>query len=90
MNIIEEIKNILKHHECQCYQVDEKHHKLTYIGLPNTCGTLHPAIAEITGFLILNKINYEMTEDNDIILKLLDSVLINPRNGEKEITQSIP
>lgn len=69
MNVLQEIKIILNKHHCECYTIDIKKQKIIYVGT-GLCDTLHPAIAEITGFLLLHNIDYEMTKNNDITLHL--------------------
>ncbi|XPV70395.1 MAG: hypothetical protein ACNI25_07400 [Halarcobacter sp.] len=70
MNNLVKIKNILNHHKCKCYEIDQLNKKLIYLK-DNNCYTLNPVIAEITGYLVCNNIEYTMTKKLDIILEEL-------------------
>lgn len=66
MSIINELEDILNKHECPCYKLDKENLKLIYVGMESECLNLHKAIAEVTGHLLLNGIDYKMTVNNDI------------------------
>ncbi len=69
MDVLDKITQILKNHECVCYEIDRKSKILKYIGQDINCCSLSTAIADVTGFLITNNIEYNMTKDYNIILK---------------------
>lgn len=79
MKIFKILKTILKNYECQCYIVDEKNSKLIFKDDKNMCSTLNPAIADVTGFLLSEGIDYDMDENNNIILKLTPNIQIKPQ-----------
>lgn len=69
MEILDELIKILDKHECKCFDIDEENFILNYIGSRFDCCSVDPAIADITGFLLINNVDYTMTSDNDIIIK---------------------
>lgn len=72
MNIINEIKNILKTNRCSCFYFDEmtltlKHNLSLEEGRENVCN--HVVFTSITGLLLKHNINFEITSNNDIIIQ---------------------
>lgn len=72
MNIIEEVNKILDSHQCKCYDFSSESLTL-YSKLSseeyrkNSCN--HRVFAELTGFLTLHHIPFEVTSSHDIIIK---------------------
>lgn len=75
MNIYEELEKILSGHDCNCYKIDKENNKLIYVEQDTTCTTLNPAIANVTGYLLMQHIEYEMDEKHNILIKTIEKPL---------------
>ena len=69
MDIKKEINNILTKHKCACFYFDSqnliiKHNMTIEEARHNVCN--HSVFVEITGLLLKNNIDYEVTDNNDI------------------------
>ncbi len=72
MDVLNKITQILKNHDCICYEIDKESKTLKYIGEDINCCLLSTAIADLTGYLITNNVEYTMTKDYNIILNTID------------------
>lgn len=85
MKIYEELESILLSHDCTCYEFDRENNKLIYMGHDSSCSTLNPAIANVTGYLLMQNIEYEMDEEHNILIKTPEKPLSYEKTEIEEL-----
>lgn len=68
MNLLLELIKILNKRKCKCFVINPNTLTISFVVNNNNCGYLNSSISEITGFLLLNNIEYVMDEKKDIKL----------------------
>jgi len=70
MSLKDDINNILREYNCDCYLFNEKDLFLSFNQEQKECKKVNELISFLTGFLLLNRISYTMTSSRDIIINI--------------------
>ena len=75
MNLLQELIIILNKRNCKCFVINPNSLTISFVVNNSNCTHLNSSISEITGFLLLNNIEYVMNEKKDIKLLINNNEL---------------
>jgi|GEM_PF-5025620 len=68
MDVFDKAKEILENHHCYCYNLDKRNRQFKFVGKDSCCCSINTTIADLTGYLLTNNIEYNMGKDYSIVL----------------------
>ena len=82
MILLEELIKILNKRQCKCFSINTETLTIICNNDDTHCSHLNSSISEITGFLLLNNIEYLMNEKREIKLLINHNELKQPNNKD--------